>query len=179
MADKKVMVNRAPVLTLWAIVVAEHLGYDEDAAMTLGKAVAGLNAQSKGRSLGIFEVSPAKPEDKPTAVRLAGKPVLVPLLGRQVTAVDAGHGLRAIDKGKPVDPDSVRRYLKSKFGENLLDVLNAMEALASAFEPSKLADEAYALYEQFRPVIPAGKKGWGAAGELDIEKIHALARKKV
>jgi hypothetical protein len=53
MAGKQVKINRAPVLTLWSIVVAEHLGYDHAAAMTLGKAVAGLNAQSKGRRLGF------------------------------------------------------------------------------------------------------------------------------
>jgi hypothetical protein len=42
-----VMVNRAPVLTLWAAVVAEVLGFDHDEALTLGRAVAGLNAYSQ------------------------------------------------------------------------------------------------------------------------------------
>jgi hypothetical protein len=55
MATHTVNINRAPVLTLWAAVVAERLGYDHEAALTLGKAVAGLNAQSKGRRLGMFE----------------------------------------------------------------------------------------------------------------------------
>lgn len=53
-------INRVPVLTLWATVVAERLGQDHDAALTLGKAVAGLNAQSKGRRLGIFKPSKGK-----------------------------------------------------------------------------------------------------------------------
>ena len=52
MPKKTVTINRAPVLTLWAAVVAEELGFDADTALTLGKAVAGLNAQTKGRSLG-------------------------------------------------------------------------------------------------------------------------------
>ncbi len=55
MPDRTILVNRAPVLTLWAAVVAERLGHDRAAALTLGKAVAGLNAQSKGRRLGLFE----------------------------------------------------------------------------------------------------------------------------
>jgi len=55
MAKKKIKINRAPVLTLWAAVVAKRLGYEEETALTLGKAVAGLNAQSKGRKLGIYE----------------------------------------------------------------------------------------------------------------------------
>ena len=59
MGTTTVQINRAPVLTLWATVVAERLGYSRDEALTLGKAVAGLNAQSKGRRLGIF-----KPKEK-------------------------------------------------------------------------------------------------------------------
>jgi len=46
-----VRANRGPVLTLWAAVVAEVLGFDHDEALTLGPAVAGLNAYSKGISL--------------------------------------------------------------------------------------------------------------------------------
>jgi hypothetical protein len=45
MATEKIAINRAPVLTLWAVVVAERPGYDRDAALTLGQAVAGLKAQ--------------------------------------------------------------------------------------------------------------------------------------
>jgi hypothetical protein len=36
---------------------------------------------------------------------------------------------------------------------------------------------AYGLYEQFRPNVPAGKTGWGAAGKLDLALIGSLARK--
>ena len=50
--------NRAPVLTLWAAVVAEVLGFEHDEALTLGRAVAGLNAYSKGVSLGLFQPTP-------------------------------------------------------------------------------------------------------------------------
>ena len=46
-----VMVNRAPVLTLWAAVVAEVLGFEHDEVLTLGRAMSGLNAYSKEVSL--------------------------------------------------------------------------------------------------------------------------------
>jgi len=55
-----ISMNLAPVLTLWAAVVAERLGFKEDEALTLGKAVAGLNAQVKGRRLGIFKTREEK-----------------------------------------------------------------------------------------------------------------------
>ena len=31
------------------------------------------------------------------------------------------------------------------------------------------------LYEAFRPAIPAGARGWGAAGELDLDGIASFA----
>ena len=39
-ASRKIKINRAPVLTLWAAVVAERLGFDHDEALTFegGKA---------------------------------------------------------------------------------------------------------------------------------------------
>jgi hypothetical protein len=57
---KTISINRAPVLTLWSAVVAQRLGFAADDALTLGKAVAGVNAQAKGRRLGSFFDCPVK-----------------------------------------------------------------------------------------------------------------------
>ena len=54
MGENTVRINRAPVLTLWATVVAARMGYEWEEALSLGKAVAGFNAQTKGRMLGIY-----------------------------------------------------------------------------------------------------------------------------
>jgi hypothetical protein len=172
----KVKINRAPVLTLWATVVAERQGYNRDAALTLGKGVAGLNAQSKGRKLGIFEESKEdKKEEREPKKRTAGEKYSVTVLGRPVPVVETDEGVRATIKGEAIKPDSVQRYLENKFGDKLADVQDAMEELAKAFGPKKLAAQAYDLYEKFRPDIPEGKKGWGAAGDLDLAYIRSLA----
>ena len=68
MASKRIKINRAPVLTLWAAIVAERMGYKKDEALTFGKAVAGLNAQSKGKRLGIYEEK--SEEEKETRVEV-------------------------------------------------------------------------------------------------------------
>jgi hypothetical protein len=175
MTTRKIKINRAPVLTLWAVVVAERLGYAHDAALTLGKAVAGLNAQSKGRSLGIFK--PGEKAAEKEKRRKKGEEFSVELLGRAVTVVQTEAGIRAVIKGKATEPESVERYLKSKFGEALPDVQKAMEKLARSREPAALAAQAYSLYEEFRPEIPTGTKGWGAQGELDLEYVVSLSRK--
>ncbi|MFZ2097235.1 MAG: hypothetical protein WAV05_11425 [Anaerolineales bacterium] len=175
-----IKINRAPVLTLWGVIVAERLGYDHDEALTLGKAVAGLNAQSKGQRLGIY--SPAEKElDKKRGEkakeRQAGETLLVEVVGRSVPVVQTEHGLRATAKGEEIDPKSVERYLEKKFGVSLAETQAALEALAQAYTPQDLERAAYRLYERFRPEIPDGVRGWGAAGELNLERIHNLAKK--
>jgi hypothetical protein len=178
MATHTVKINRAPVLTLWAAVVAERLGYDHEAALTLGKAVAGLNAQSKGRRLGIFEEPQDVQEDKEQKARQPADASMVSLLHRRVPVISTDQGVRATAKGQPIDPAGVRRYLAQKFGHELADVQAAMEALGTTHTPDQLAAQAYALYEQFRPGIPEGKKGWGAAGQLDLDQIRSLGEEK-
>lgn len=171
-----VVINRAPVLTLWAAIVAERLGFDREEALTLGKAVAGLNAYSKGRSLGLFAPTPKDVKAKRDEARQKAGVFKVELLHRAVPVVHTPEGLRAVAKEQPVDPQGVERYLQTKFGADLARVEKAMAALAGSRSPEVLADQAYALYEQFRPAVPAGVRGWGAAGELDLGKVEALSR---
>ncbi len=177
----KVKINRAPVLTLWAAVVAERLGYVPETALTLGRAVAGLNAQSKGQRLGIFEPqeAPSGKKDETEKEKRTPKtePKTVRLLGRQVPVLETDDGLRAEESGSAMNPASVERYLQQKFKADLPEVRRAMKKLAESLGPEELEKRAFALYEDFRPEVPEGKRGWGAAGELDLEKLEKLAKK--
>jgi hypothetical protein len=116
MPREVVSVNRAPVLTLWASVVAERLGYDHEAALSLGKALAGLNAQSKGRRLGIYK-PPESVEGLPPKKARRGEEFWVQLLGRPIPTIRTGHGVRAVEGDRPIEPAGVERYLQGKFGE--------------------------------------------------------------
>lgn len=175
MANKKIKINRAPVLTLWAAVVAERMGYKKDEALTLGKAVAGLNAQSKGRRLGIYEEKTEEEKEKEAKKKKPVKPEFIEILGRGVPAVKTPKGMRAAIKGEPIHAGSVESYLEKKFGDDLDEARASMEKLAKAYTPKQLESKAYDLYEKFRPEIPEGKKGWGAKGELDLDYIRSLA----
>lgn len=171
---EQITINRAPVLTLWASVVAEGMGFDRDAALSLGKCLAGLNAQSKGRMLGIYGARKA-PEHGPPKKAGLGEEFWVELCGRPVPARNTDCGVRAVVGDRPVEPQSVERYLQGKFGEDLPAARDAMLALASALTPGELSSRAYALYERFRPEIPTGRRGWGAKGELDLGLIRSMA----
>jgi hypothetical protein len=176
MAKTKIEINRAPVLTLWAAVVAERQGHDRQASLTLGRGLAGLNAQSKGRRLGLFEEKKEKSAARQKEPETEPNLVMVPLLGRAVPALKTPRGLRAAADGKAMDPASVQSYLEQKFGEHLAEARLALEQLAQAYTPAQLEAQAFALYEKFRPNVPEGKKGWGARGELDLDLIRSLGK---
>jgi hypothetical protein len=93
MAARKIAINRAPVLTLWAAVVAARSGHDEQMSLTLGQALAALNAQSKGRRLGIYE-TPAEDKEA-TRKKSAASAASIRLLGREIPVMKTARGLRA------------------------------------------------------------------------------------
>lgn len=156
--------------------MAERLGFNPHAALSLGKALAGLNAQSKGRRLGIFK--PAPKEIKKARKRERGEEFRVELLGRQLPAVTTNEGVGVVVESKPIAPESVERYLESKFGDALPEAPKAMKELAQAFDPEELEERGFGLYEEFRPRIPEGVSGWGAKGELDLDAIRKVAAEK-
>jgi hypothetical protein len=90
-----VMINRAPMLTLWAEVMAEVLGFEHDEALTVGRPVADLNAYSKGVSLGLFQPTPAEVKEQRRKMRKE-ETVTIDLLHRAVPAKHTNEGLRAL-----------------------------------------------------------------------------------
>ncbi len=168
---KTVTINRAPVLTLWAAVVAQRLGFRWDEALTLGRAVAGLNAYSKGKALGLFKPAPKAVREARAKARAR---VTVDILHRAVPVARTTAGLRALSGGRPIDPDSVRRYLEGKFKDALAPARRAMAGLARSLPPGELNARGFRLYEKFRPEVASGTAGWGAAGVLDLRRIARL-----
>jgi hypothetical protein len=169
----KVKISSRSSLTLWAPSLP-GAGACAGKALTLGKALAGLNAQSKGRRLGIYAPRP-KPEGSSATAPPAAAPATVELMGRSIPVVRTRQGLRAADKGEAMSPESVRRYLDSKFGDSLAEVEKAMRELARSYPPAELHQKAFTLYESFRPAVPRAK-GWGVAVELDLAAPPAVRR---
>ncbi len=143
--------------------------------------MAGSSAQMKGRVLGIYEPSDEPPSKAAEERREHLKPETfgVRLLGRIVPAAHTPDGIRALEKDfRPASADSVRQYLASKFKGDLDRVRAAMETLAASVPPEELNRRGFALYEAFRPDVPAGAQGWGAAGMLCLDRIATLADEK-
>lgn len=169
-----IRINRAPLLTLRATVVAERLGFDWREALILGRAVAGLNAYAKGVRLGLFQPTSVAERKRRKAAR-HGETLRTDLLHRAVPAVQTPKGVPALSKDRPTDPLGVERYVAGKFGPTLSDARRAMELLAGSLPPAELVERAHHLFEQFRSAIPSGVGGGGAEGELDLALIEHLA----
>jgi hypothetical protein len=117
-------------------------------------------------------------EFKKVRARKRGDEFWVELCGRQVPAVNTLDGVRAVSKNQPIESQSLERYLERKFGPSLDIARVAMRDLAKAFQPEELLTNTFSFYEEFRPAIPDGVKGWGAKGNLDLDPIRSLALKR-
>ncbi len=166
-------INRAPVLTLWIAVVGERMGHTWDTALTIGKVYAGLNAQAKGRLIGIY-AEPIEPSRK----RGLGEEYWAHIGDRGIPMKNFPEGPRAVAKDNPVDPKSVETYLAKAFGESLSAAREAMEQLSKAFTPEEIGSRAFGLYERFRPKIASGQRGWGQKGQLDLGVIRKLGSRE-
>jgi hypothetical protein len=165
-------VNRAPVLTLWATVVAERLGYAPDTVLTLGRAVCSASARTKARRLGIINDAQQAAERNATGAALKPRVQTVRPLGRDSPMLPAADGtLRADDGGKRASTKSVQSYIVRAFGDQLVEARAAMEALAALLPPEELNRVGFRLYERFRPDVPDGAQGWGTKEELRVERI--------
>lgn len=170
----EITINRAPFLALWATVVARRAGYAEEEALTLGKAITGLTAQSKGRRLGLYKPRPDAERAQVEAEREELGAETVEFMDRTVPCLRTADGLRALAGTSPIIPASVRKYLQSKFKEDLPDVEAKLTALAATFEPDELETQAMDVYMRLRPQVPAGTAGWGKAGVLDLDIVDGL-----
>lgn len=175
-ATPEIVVNRAPFLTLWASIVARRLGYAPEESLTLGRAIAGQTAAAKATRLGIAARRPPAVRDEIDAERARLGAEAVALMGRTVPCLRTPDGLRALADAVPIDPESVRRYVASKFKDHLGVVEAKLIALAASYEPDELDAQAMDLYMAMRPAAAAGQAGWGQAGRLDLAAIDRLLR---
>jgi hypothetical protein len=101
---------------------------------------------------------------------------MVRLPRRDIPVLTADDGtLRAEDDGKPASAKSVQSYIARAFGDRLAEARGAMDALAASLPPEEINRVGFRLYERFRPDVPEGAQGWGAKGELRVERIVGAA----
>lgn len=175
----RTVINRAPVLQLWAACVTQRLYSDIpfETCLSVGSAISAFCAVAKGRAVGVIQ-----PKNKSVGEEQARKE---PRRGRgedegEDEVVDVMHFTIPVRKGVAVLEGKQKRAneeaLMGKFGgeEAYERVKTLMEESLATWtgKEDELNKRAFRMYEDFRPVVPQGQKGWGRKGELDLERIR-------
>lgn len=167
-----VVINRAPVLKLWVVVLAQTLGHSLEEALSYGHWIAGTFARAKAKSLGMVEQADDETDEKE---RPAKKPKhdTVQIFAHVKIPVEEKNGKRlAIDSSSGRTMTGSEASLKSAFSDRYEDTKEAMQKLASSYASHQdLQKLAYTHYEQFRPAWT----GWGHKSILDLELIRSMA----
>ena len=169
-SEDEIMINRAPVLELWAATVTSFL-YPEvswETCLSAGSAISTLCAISKGRAIGtIDKKDPAAAEKK--RQRSEGSHIdELEIMGFHLKLKD-GHVLVG-DKPKKANEQT---FIK-KFGEVPYEQVKQTfrDSLKSwSGQEDELNAQAFHHYEVFRPTVPKGQKGWGRKGNLDLQTV--------
>lgn len=179
------VVNRAPVMTAWATVLLERLGFTRPEALSLAHCYVNFTSTMRGISLGII---PASEKDRAVHTIGPNQPHFE-LMGVKIPVMQmADNSYRGISAGEVVEPEKAFNYMRRSMAQTLSSVLGALTLLADSFmHPTTGADNeqtqehggeylnsrGYELYTHFRPST-SGE--WGKKGRLWYDKILALRR---
>ncbi|KAK5123903.1 hypothetical protein LTR85_002099 [Meristemomyces frigidus] len=174
-AGEVITINRAPVLELWSSCVA-HFLYPEvswDTCLSVGGAIATITAVAKGRSIGTMD-KPDPGEAEERRQKRKGKAE-----NDELEELDVMHFKLKVKDGQAMVGDKPKKgnepALRKKYGEEQYEqAKKAFEEALSNWKgkESELDGQAFKMYEDFRPSIPPGQKGWGKKGQLNLQNVR-------
>ncbi|KAF4575022.1 hypothetical protein EYR36_006378 [Pleurotus pulmonarius] len=165
---KSVVVNRAPVMSAWATVVAERMGFNREEALSIASVYTEMNAISKGVALGIFDKNRA---NDASASRNGSQPY-VDFIGRRSLYETQNGQWRAILNGSPASPGTAFGYISRSFKHLTPFVLGSLQLLAQSYSQKEINEKAWGLYAEFRPTVD----GWGQRSVMKCADILALRK---
>ncbi|KAJ8901869.1 hypothetical protein NDN08_004074 [Rhodosorus marinus] len=169
----EVVVNRSPVMILWACSVAKQRGFDWNSCLSLAQASADWYARKKGEYHGILQ------HKTPHAVDESREDLEeIELVGVRINAVRKTEGkqvgYRALDDdGREISPSKPWNYISRNFGAKLEHVYGAFRGLSEAIPMDELVSgpTPYNTYEKFRPDVAHGAAGWGSRGRIKFDQL--------
>jgi len=166
------VINRAPLMTAWATVVAERMSFQREEALSIASVYTEMNAISKGVSLGIFKSS----RNNGMEATKGGSQPYVDIMGRRVALYQTQTGQwRALADNNPAEPSTAFSYISRALRQTTSHIIGALRLLANSYGSQELNEKGFGLYAEFRPDV----EGWGGRGELRCDKILALRRKAI
>ncbi|TFK43459.1 hypothetical protein BDQ12DRAFT_731481 [Crucibulum laeve] len=167
--NKSAVVNRAPLMTAWATIVAERMNFQREEALSIASVYTEMNAVSKGVSLGCFE----KGREMGMEATRTGSQPYVELMGRRPLYRTQTGQWRALSNGDPVPPSTAFSYISRSFRQTTPHIIGALRLLAGTYSRNELNKNGWGLYTEFRPTADE----WGARSEVRCSSILALREK--
>ncbi|KIY74050.1 hypothetical protein CYLTODRAFT_406103 [Cylindrobasidium torrendii FP15055 ss-10] len=156
LARRSVVINRAPIMSAWALVVAERQGFQRAEALSIASVYTEMNALSKGVSLGVYK-------EKQAVIEGGNQPSLYRTKSQQ---------WRALLNGTPALPTAAFSYISRSLRQTMPFVVGALRLLADSYNPSELNEKGYSLYCDFRPDV----SGWGQRAAVKCQTILDLRK---
>lgn len=173
-----IIINRAPVLELWASCVTHslHPSLPWETCLSAGSAISTITAISKGRSIGTID----KPDPGTAQERREKRAEKADKQGLEELEVMSFH-LRLKD-GQAMVSDKPKKAreeaLRKKFGgeQNYESARRAFEEALGKWKgkEDELDKRAFHMYEDFRPSVMPGQAGWGRKGPLRLETVRQV-----
>ncbi|KAL1588216.1 hypothetical protein WHR41_02901 [Cladosporium halotolerans] len=174
-SNDSILINRAPVLELWAATVTSFMypALSWETCLSAGSAISTLCAVSKGRAIGtIDQPDPAAAEKKREERRRRAENEELEELEVMGFHLKLKDGFAMVgDKPKKANEAT----LMKKFGES--EYARAKGVFQDALKDWKGKEEdlnaqAFHHYEDFRPTVAQGQKGWGRKGMLNLQAVR-------
>ncbi|KAF9008995.1 hypothetical protein BDQ17DRAFT_1398107 [Cyathus striatus] len=165
---KSTIVNRAPLMTVWSMLVAQRLNFRREEALSIASVYTEINAVSKGISLGMFN----KSTERGTEASKQGSQPYVELLGRRPLYRSLDGQWRALSNGSPIPPNTAFSYITRSLGPSTPYLVGALKLLADSYKPGELNAKGWSLYAEFRPSVD----GWGEKSEVNCDTILNLRK---
>ncbi|KAF9055396.1 hypothetical protein BDZ89DRAFT_1055989 [Hymenopellis radicata] len=166
---RSAIINRAPIMTAWSMIVAERQGFKREEALSIASAYTEMNALAKGVSLGIYKDG----KQKGIEANRGGTQPYVELMGRRALYQVQSNQWRALVNGTPAQPSVAFSYISRSLRQTTPYIIGAMRLLAESFAPAELNQKGWELYAEFRPVV----SGWGERAEVKCDSILDLRKK--
>ncbi|KAF8974487.1 hypothetical protein BDZ97DRAFT_1911666 [Flammula alnicola] len=167
---KSTVINRAPIMMAWAMLVAERMHFSREEALSIASVYTEMNAITKGVSLGIYN----KDKERGSDAEKGGSQPYVELMGRRPLYRSQAGQWRALANGNPVAPINAFSYISRSFRQTTSHIIGALKLLADSYSAQELNDKAWSLYAEFRPEV----NEWGKRSEVRCKTILEL-RKRV
>ncbi|KAG6821636.1 hypothetical protein H0H93_000145 [Arthromyces matolae] len=166
---KSTVVNRAPLMTLWAMTIAERLGFRREEALSIASVYTEMNALSKGISIGLYD----KGKERGMEAVKGGSQSYIEFMGRRPLYRTQADQWRALSNGTPVEPSDAFSYVSRAFRQTTPHISGALKLLADSFKVEEINSRAWGLYADFRPSVDR----WGARSEVKYSTILDLRGK--